>query len=73
MKNLIYLIVGAALLMNIAVGAEEKKDDGAEMIVNGNTEFTFDLYAQLKQEEGNTVQYLYSTGYDLRRRKGANS
>lgn len=60
MKNLIYLIVGAALLMNIAVGAKEKKDDGAEMIVNGNNAFALDLYAQLKNNEGNLFYSPYS-------------
>ncbi|MHC4289719.1 MAG: serpin family protein, partial [Planctomycetota bacterium] len=46
--------------MNIAVGAKEKKDDGAEMIVNGNNAFALDLYAQLKNNEGNLFYSPYS-------------
>ncbi len=37
-----------------------KRDDAAEKIVAGNTEFAFDLYAQLKDQDGNLFYSPYS-------------
>lgn len=67
MKKTINLLLAAAILVSGVVFAEEakapveaKKDDGAEMIINGNTAFALDLYAQLKAEEGNLFFSPYS-------------
>jgi serpin B len=59
MKN---YIITAIVLFNITsiCYAEEKKDDGAEIIVKGNTDFAFDLYQQLKDEDGNLFFSPYS-------------
>lgn len=67
MKKTINLLLAAAILVSGVVFAEEakapveaKKDDGAEMIINGYTAFALDLYAQLKAEEGNLFFSPYS-------------
>ena len=61
MKTTINIMIVTVLL---SVGgvcfAEENKDDNVEKIINGNTEFAFDLYAQLKSEEGNLFLSPYS-------------
>ena len=61
MKKITYLIL-VALLYNTACGLSvvEKKDDAAEKIVQGNNAFAFDLYAQLKDTEGNLFYSPYS-------------
>ena len=61
MKTITYLITAIVFLniTNISY-AEEKKDAAAEMIVKGNTDFAFDLYAQLKDAEGNLFFSPYS-------------
>ena len=61
MKTITYIMTVAVLLNSISICfSGEKKDDGAEMIVNSNIEFAFDLYRQLKAEEGNLFFSPYS-------------
>ncbi len=62
MKQIINHIVLAVVLLNATgvVFAKDKKDDAAELIIKGNTEFAFDLYAQLKSEDGNLFFSPYS-------------
>ena len=62
MKQIINHIVLAVVLLNATgvVFAKDKRDDAADRIVKGNTKFAFDLYAQLKTEEGNLFFSPYS-------------
>ena len=61
MKTITYILLAAVLFNAVSICfAEEKKDDAAEMIVKGNTDFAFDLYAQLKNEDGNLFFSPYS-------------
>ncbi|MEN8128120.1 MAG: serpin family protein [Planctomycetota bacterium] len=60
MKKTLNLILVTVFVLNTISFAEEKKDDAAEMIVNGNTQFAMDLYGQLKDKEGNLFFSPYS-------------
>ena len=61
MKMIIYLILIVISFNTVNVClAEDKKDDAAELLVKGNTQFAFDLYAQLKNQDGNLFFSPYS-------------
>jgi len=61
MKTITYIMITAVLVSAAGVCfAEAKTDDSVEMIVSGNTAFAFDLYAQLKDEDGNLFFSPYS-------------
>lgn len=61
MKTRYSFILFIVLFNSVTISmAQEKKDDAAERIVKGNTQFAFDLYARLKNTEGNLFFSPYS-------------
>ena len=61
MKTIIHIITAMIVLSTFGISlGEEKMDDGVKMVVSGNTDFAFDLYAQLKDQDGNLFFSPYS-------------
>ncbi len=66
MKTISYLVLAGALLLTGSIRAEEMESTGKKKrvdihsVVNGNTDFAFDLYGHLKGEDGNLFFSPYS-------------
>ena len=66
MKTKIYISITIVMLTAAChCFAGEKKEGTAKLIVKGNTQFAFDLYAQLRTQEGNLFFSPYSVSTAL--------